>query len=274
VTFSPEVAENWSGSNAGDTVLAVVVRFYFRQQYSVIALLESLKVASNIAHVALKVYLVPTQIDGQTMSFARRIASERGIEYVDTSEVLSNRSKFEDLCRSGKRYSVNDQALLVCTRFDVRCLRAFLYSNSKRQEFLFQKICADNEGHYLATDSGLSRALKCQECSHILVTNADNLYSPNFLKYLFYSTANIILYSFFHFDSNAVVHAYPKLGNVDLGGMIFDKHLIVAKNMSFIKSIPVPVEPRYFHDADWHFLKSFLAKTHILLVQVVHFFHL
>ena len=139
-----------------------------------------------------------------------------------------------------------------------------------------ERVCTVNSPlHYHITDIALEYTLQsCLSCNYIVITNADNTYSPNFL----FSTISllnqydIVITDMLHMDT--YVHAAPRLSQMDLGGVIFQSKYLKSAGYTFVTALPQPPEPHHYHDADYFFIKKLMGLgAHISVLHKVLFVH-
>ena len=130
-----------------------------------------------------------------------------------------------------------------------------------------QRFCGINSPlHYALVDLVLAELTSQKDgpASHVLVTNADNMYSARFFENLAKELANSsvaadYLYSGMvwkgqHFPVKPAIHG------LDLGGYVVSLAFL-RKNLhiSFLNSIPDAPSARDYHDADGHFINQLNA---------------
>ena len=108
--------------------------------------------------------------------------------------------------------------------------------------------------HYHLTDRALSFVVdNCTSCKHVVVTNADNSYTPDFLQKataLMASGAyDIVLVNMLHRGN--VIEVAPENGKLDLGCALLSIDFLRKNKLSFLSSLPQPTEPQHYHDADF-----------------------
>ncbi|EWM29236.1 hypothetical protein Naga_100119g17 [Nannochloropsis gaditana] len=131
----------------------------------------------------------------------------------------------------------------------------------------------DNHAYYQATDVGMLDVLRgCAWCTHVLVTNSDNSYHPDFLLHALSPQADLVTTDFIDHGERVVVADW-RWGEVDLGGVLASK-AVVMKTGGFIASLPPDAGPQETHDNDYWFVHRGLelgATT--ALVHKLMFFH-
>lgn len=139
------------------------------------------------------------------------------------------------------------------------------------------RYCAINTPvHYHLTDMGMLQLLHLvPRLQHIVVTNADNIYTPRFSTVTLSSMAttgyDIVLVDMVHLSQHVTVE--PELGKMDLGCAVIrvaalrqsESHEMVL----FSTSIPSPPSPENWHDADFWFIDTLVKKNGAKL-RVVH----
>jgi hypothetical protein len=123
--------------------------------------------------------------------------------------------------------------------------------------------------HYLLVDIALHYLKKsCASCRRLIVTNADNYYSPKFFSAIASSTndnVDVLM-------TNMITRGYvfpvkPEKGKIDLGAYSVSFDFIRRTGSSFLTSIPSHPQANDYHDADGHFLVNLLrygARTSLL----------
>ena len=153
-------------------------------------------------------------------------------------------------------------------------------------ERTLRRYCEINSPmHYFLTDIAVDAVLHiCNECAGLVITNADNFYSPTYLAktahmlssfrpFIFSSSEpqyDIILTDMVHLGQPVTTEA--SLGKMDLGGVLLSVPLIHSSKIRFLTSLPIPTEPQHYHDADFHFVKKLLeyGGKHIVVHQTLY----
>ncbi len=115
------------------------------------------------------------------------------------------------------------------------------------------KCAYDNHAFYQATDVALLDIIRgCTWCTHVLVTNCDNTYHPDFLMHALREEVDIVTTNFIHRGKWFIVSDW-ELGKLDLGGIVFSK-AILQRVGGFIAALPQQdCGPANTHDNDYHF---------------------
>jgi hypothetical protein len=127
-----------------------------------------------------------------------------------------------------------------------------------------QRYCEVNSPlHYHLTDFGLKSVLfSCPSCQYLLVTNADNSYSPTYLQETIERMEadhlDLILTDMIHLGKPMTVE--PELGKMDLGCALIRIAFLKEHEITFVSSIPSPAEPQHWHDADYWLLEMMKRK--------------
>ena len=122
-------------------------------------------------------------------------------------------------------------------------------------------ICAyDNHAFYQATDLALFDVIHgCEWCTHVLVTNSDNTYHPNFLARSLHEGVDMVVTSFLHRGEYTIDAAW-ELARLDLGGVVFSKH-VLHKVGGFIAALPERNSGAFeAHANDYYFVKKALKR--------------
>jgi len=179
----------------------------------------------------------------------------------------------------------------------------------KHSKNAVRKVCQyDNHVYYQATDVAVQELLEgCNWCTHMLVTNDDNGYHPDFFRETLLTVplpvkgdeppkkkrfGNVPLKKqqqqgvlttvkerrwdlvTTDFTTNGFyISAELKLGRLDLGGMLFSKE-IVSKVGGFIAALPAKPRAIDAHNADWLFAeKAMIIGALAMVVKKLLFFH-
>jgi len=160
-----------------------------------------------------------------------------------------------------------------------------------------KKVCGYyNSIHYLLTDLGLDHGLKRYGDTHnfIMVTNADNAYHPSFFEKTTSAEKDMVAVHFLTQMTNQnfrMVKTEFRLGQVDLGAMLFSTEAVKRTGIRFSNSIPKNILEgtyrhiskteksislmRCYHDNDWWFvhrgIQDFLVKGEV--IPMVLFYH-
>lgn len=136
--------------------------------------------------------------------------------------------------------------------------------NEGWSEISLNRYCEVNSPlHYHLTDIALSSIVNdCPSCRYLLVTNADNSYSPDFLslatKKIEEENLDIVLSDMVHRGKSMEVS--PELGKMDLGCALISLDFLRQTQLSFVKSLPFPAEPQNWHDADFWLIQRMIEK--------------
>jgi hypothetical protein len=109
--------------------------------------------------------------------------------------------------------------------------------------------------HYFITDSALDKVRsECPFCGYLLVTNADNYYSPDFLKkssnLMNVARVDIVVADMLHRGHQ--IEARVESGFMDLGGVLCKLSIFFGSpKLSFSSLLPENAEPQDWHDADF-----------------------
>ena len=146
-----------------------------------------------------------------------------------------------------------------------------------------------NFAQYMVTDKALSLALLAiPETTHIVVTNADNLYSVDFVpvvngilndKFLKDSEPSevMIAMDFYHHSAKMIYSVSDPLirKRIDLGAVVLPASLFTSAKMSFIKTLPSNASEVDAHDADGFFIEAVQHRvSKIVFVSQTMFYHL
>ena len=118
----------------------------------------------------------------------------------------------------------------------------------------------NNPLHYHLTDLALESVLHSSlllsnnlTYQFLIVTNADNFYSPKFLELTIQKmnleNLDLLLTNMIHLGNPMEVA--PELGKMDLGCAIIRLEFLQKHEIRFVSSLPIPTEPQHWHDADY-----------------------
>ena len=128
--------------------------------------------------------------------------------------------------------------------------------------------------HYLLVDIALHAVKSSSSAgSKLVVTNADNFYSPRFFNYVFkHSGADVFMVNMV--SKGRIFDTKPVIGQVDLGAYATSLDFLKKHDVYFLNSLPPRVLPHDYHDADGHFLRSIITKGGNLVKTAEYlFFH-
>jgi len=170
---------------------------------------------------------------------------------------------------------------------DGGCARQFM-GNQAQSNGQVSGNC-QNFAQYVVTDEAVTLALRAvPETTHVVVTNADNLYSLDFfpavkgiLNPIFLkgeqTLGTMVAMRFYHHSTKSVYKVSNPLmrRHIDLGGVVLPASLFTVANMSFIKTLPENASEMDAHDADGFFIETvqhMVAK--LAIVSHTLFYHL
>lgn len=114
--------------------------------------------------------------------------------------------------------------------------------------------------HYFVTDAALGQARKeCIFCEYLLVTNADNCYSPDFFfktsEQLRKSHSDVVLTNMLH--RGQPIETAVASGAMDLGCVLAKFSIFTGpQQLDFTGLLPENAEPQDWHDADFWMVHS------------------
>lgn len=127
----------------------------------------------------------------------------------------------------------------------------------------------NNPLHYhltdLALESVLSSSLSTSSNKNLtyqflIITNADNFYSPKFLELTIekmnLDNLDLLLTNMIHLGKPMEVA--PELGKMDLGCAIIRLEFLYQHGITFVSSLPIPTEPQHWHDADYWLIQKMI----------------
>jgi len=148
-------------------------------------------------------------------------------------------------------------------------LRSLLYPEEHIAKFCF----IDSPLHYVLTDMALLYTLAhVRSSKHVMVTNADNSYSPLFYNALLSEendkfdiiTTNSIL-------KGGILYVRPEKGQIDLGSYAVSPDFLRKTGVTFLSSLPWRPRADHYHDADGHFFVT-LCKRGPLILNISAFY--
>lgn len=114
----------------------------------------------------------------------------------------------------------------------------------------------------------------CPTCTHVLVTNGDNSYHPDFLVTALKEQRDLVITDFL--SQGKLVDSDFKLARLDLGGVLLDKKVFKDGQRSFLNSLPQKAIAKDVHDADWWFVQKSVQEygaSYALVHQTLFYHH-
>ena len=96
----------------------------------------------------------------------------------------------------------------------------------------------------------------CEDCTHVLVTNGDNGYSPLYFTYTLQRPEDVIVTAFCHASTAYKPTPDLTLGQIDLGAVLFKKSVLRNGEKVFMTSLPIGARAKEVHDADYWFVRD------------------
>lgn len=129
-----------------------------------------------------------------------------------------------------------------------------------------QRLCDQEHYQYFkATDRALHDFVTtCRYCTHVLVTNGDNGYAPEFLAETVKQEKDLVIVGFTH--DREKVSPKIELGSVDMGAIMLRPRVLDGGNRLFLNSLPGGARAREVHDADYWFVKHAIDSGYSLAV--------
>lgn len=152
---------------------------------------------------------------------------------------------------------------------------------TKHKELEVRRHCGVNSPlHYLLVDVALHHVLhRCRACKQLLVTNADNHYSKDFLNFtidlMYNSTSNAVLHDVvmtYMVTKGNLIHSRAKRGNADLGCFIVNVNFLKHTHVTFLNSLPYRSQASDYHDADGYFIGKLRRSGAVIYVYKAFFF--
>lgn len=138
-----------------------------------------------------------------------------------------------------------------------RCTEADIQRFGALGEAIFKVHCVyENHVYYQTTDAALYDIIDggCPWCTHVLVTNSDNTYHPNFLLRMLEQHKDLVASNFIDREVLPIV-AEMRKGYMDLGGILFSKR-VLEKVGGFINALPENSGAQEVHDNDYWFVNK------------------
>ena len=153
------------------------------------------------------------------------------------------------------------------------------------------RVCAvDCVAHYQVTDIAISAFLQSDpSLRYLLVTNGDNMYAPSFLDdgiaAFGYNELNretrrdLVISDMVHSSERLAIRAQPRVGKVDLGGVLMRVDFLVYKKLtSFVRALADTrgerLTPLDYFQADGNFVETAVnLGARVATVGKLNFFH-
>ncbi|GAB5029626.1 Hypothetical protein NocV09_00102400 [Nannochloropsis oceanica] len=238
-----------------DTHVRIIIRVHHLQEAATRSLIwamraqpEAAKFQAGAPKFTVDFALVATEAQG--LPVVQRIAQDewertrsRGINIAPSPDVF-----VADTTGSFYALASNRSAPYRCSEADKA-----EYQNKGGENYVRLHCAYDNHAYYQATDVGVLDVLRgCPWCTHVLVTNSDNSYHPDFLLHTLSSDADLVTTDFVD-HGERMVTADWRWGKVDLGGVLASRK-VVMKTGGFIASLPPGAGPQETHDNDYWFV--------------------
>jgi hypothetical protein len=291
--------------------VAVIIRVYVAQLKMMEALMMSM-VDMKSRHCyknCVRFILVPTEFDSvkPVIDAVDRLKGTFSNEVWNIRIVQQDQNWFEQQQQKNEVYGCfrggkeNTTAFVngICGVFPFENCRYYLKKEKKEVRPLankINKICyAENHIHYTLTDIGLRMALdSCKDnpCSHVVVTNADNMYHKDFLKEATQYNEDFVALDYAtdmdSANSRTVKVDFQKY-NLDLGAVVLKASMLERTGINFMSSMPHEqiseadltdtekgvATMRAFNDLDNHFFRRGVEKLALShrMVHKMYFFH-
>jgi hypothetical protein len=254
--------------------LAIIIRAHAGYTYELISLLWRLEAIhplaqSDKAESKIIVVIVPTEI-GSMSILKQRIHSNFLINQNRKSTVQVLPMDVPDWIFD--RYG--SYVLELCSeRWKTAVIASKLHSAMD-----VSRHCEINSPlHYLLVDIALHHILQsCSSCHRLLVTNADNLYSPRFFDTaLSPSNQQFDLVITNMVTRGVIFPVQAKKGHVDLGAYATSIDFLRRTGLRFLSSLPSHPQANDYHDADGHFLVKMIecANARYTIIPDYLFYH-
>lgn len=136
------------------------------------------------------------------------------------------------------------------------------------------RLCdQDHYQYFKATDRALlDFVVPCASCTHVLVTNGDNGYAPEFLGLTTQLKENVVIVAFTHDRKPVAPEVKP--GWIDLGAVLLRKEVIEGGRRIFLTSLPEGARAREVHDADFWYVKHAVDRfSHVFIKDRLLMYH-
>jgi hypothetical protein len=138
-----------------------------------------------------------------------------------------------------------------------------------------ERMCDfDDYVYYVATDRALEDFMvNCRTCTHVLVTNGDNGYAPEFFAETTAREEDIVIARFTHDRRLSIPRI--EIGGIDLGAVLLRKRVLEGGRRLFLNSLPKGARAREVHDADYWYVEQAMASqfSHVLLTERILMYH-
>ncbi len=148
------------------------------------------------------------------------------------------------------------------------------YERTYKQEEVHKYCDFEHYVYYAATDRALAELVApCASCTHVLVTNGDNGYAPDFLDEAFQRPEDLVVVPFLH--EGEAKQPVLGIGGMDLGGVLMQKRVLEDGRSLFMSSLPDGAGPKEVHDADFWFVRHAIdaGRSYALLSDRVLMYH-
>jgi hypothetical protein len=136
-----------------------------------------------------------------------------------------------------------------------------------------------DQDHYMyfkATDRALAEfVVPCDSCTHVLVTNGDNGYAPDFFTEATRRPEDVVIVGFTH-ARLAYLKPKVKLTAMDMGAVLLRKRVFDGGRKLFLSSLPKGSRARAVHGADYWFVRHAVDRgmsCRILENQILMYHH-
>ena len=235
--------------------LVILVRAHSGYRDHLNMMLEFLSTLPQVSNIS--VLILPTEWGSHALL---QEVSQRHIEKVDSHTIFIPEEVFVDF---------EPYLSSICSK------KYSQYMERIGRKRAVSRYCGVNSPvHYLLVDIALHAIkLSSPADAKLLVTNADNFYSPRFFTYVFkHVTADVFMVNMV--SRGKTFDTKPIIGQVDLGAYVTSLDFLKRLDIFFLNSLPSRVLPHHYHDADGHFLQSIISKGGNLMKTAEYlFFH-
>jgi hypothetical protein len=148
------------------------------------------------------------------------------------------------------------------------------YEKTYKKEEVHKYCDFEHYVYYAATDRALAElVVPCASCTHVLVTNGDNGYAPDFLDEAFTRPEDLVVVPFLH--EGEAKQPVMGIGGMDLGGVLMQRRVLDEGRSLFMSSLPDHAGPKEVHDADFWFVRKAIDRgmSYALLSDRVLMYH-
>ena len=237
-----------------DQTVAILIRCHSAYGKQLISLLWALDAQEGDHHIF--VVVVPTEFDS--------IMVLKQILAVSWFNIHNKESKIHLMVQELDKHFYDEHCCLLKSICSEEWRLGKLARNWSTKAL--DTYCTINSPmHYFITDMAFQLVkTECLACTYFLVTNADNSYSPNFLKVAINSLENtksdICLANMIH--RGQPINVKLESGSMDLGCVVSRLDIFRSLSLTFSSLLPENAEPQDWHDADFWMVYNLVNQYH------------